>query len=404
MWFIEKIIPGKKVLIIDVWTYKVKIALCDFKNQEVEILSYWEKRQEESNIVWCEIWNIEWISDTIESLLSFVLKWQDYNPKDIIINIPTSTLVSSTNKIIYSRAKKDEKIDLDELDYIIWKAEKKALEDAKKDITKKTWFNDVDMKLITSSITSISIDNFFAFNPIWFTWENVALSTLNIFIPASRYNIIEVIWNQLSKNVLSIIPLEFSLPKILENTDYKDEDVIFIDIWNTKSAIIVQKKWVIAWFNRIDIWMNDLIKNIRRNTWKTKIEIIKDIDNEELFLDEKNEFLAVWEEWFVITLKEILKSQVIPNKIFLSGWWDNMFLRNHLKNIDLQKHSLHTLKNFEFIEVDYKEIIKIKWKECIFDKTNIWLLSMIIASKEIINYKKNPVINILKDFLDKNEF
>jgi hypothetical protein len=29
---------------------------------------------------------------------------------------------------------------------------------------------------------------------------------------------------------------------------------------------------------------------------------------------------------------------------------------------------------------------------------------MIITAKEIINYKKNPVLTILKEFLDKNEF
>lgn len=404
MSFIKKIIPWKKVLIIDIWTYKVKVAYCEYKNQEVEVIAYGEKRQEESNISWNEIWDIEWVSNTIEQVINSVLKWQEYTPKDVIINIPTSTLVSSTNKVNYSRSKKDTKIDLDELDYIIWKTERKALEDAKKDISKKTWFSEIDMKLITSSITSISIDNFPISNPIWFTWENVNLSTLNIFLPASRYNIIEVIWNFLGKNIVSIIPLEFSLPKITENSDFSEEDLIFIDVWNTKSSIIVQKKWVILWFDRIDIWMNDLIKNIRKNHNKPKIEIIKTIDDKEKYLEEKKEFLEVWEEWFIITLKEILKTQIIPHKIFLSGWGDNSFLREHIKNIDLQKYSLHTVKPFVFVDIDYKKFLKVKWDEEIFDKTNIWLLSMIITAKEIINYKKNPVVNILKDFLEKNEF
>lgn len=404
MSFIKKIIPWKNILIIDIWTYKVKVALCEYKNQEIEVLSYWEKRQEETNIVWCEIWNIEWVSNTIENIVTHILKWQDYNPKDIIINIPTSTLISSTNKIIYSRENKDSKIDLDELDYIVWKAEKRALDEAKKDIVRKTWFSDVDMKLITSSITNISVDSFVVANPIWFTWEMVSLSTLNIFIPASRYNIIEVIWNHLWKNIMSIIPLEFALPKILENSDYKDDDIIFIDIWNTKTSIIVQKNWVIEWFDRIDIWMNDLIKEIRKKTGLPKIDIIKNINDKTKFLEEKEEFLEVWKEGFIITLKEIIKSWIIPDKIFLSGWGDNEFLRDSLKKINLQKYSLHSLKSFSFIEINYKEMLKIKWDDEVFDKTNVWLLAMIIAAKEIINYKKNPIINILKNFLEKNEF
>jgi len=98
------------------------------------------------------------------------------------------------------------------------------------------------MKLITSSITNIKIDNFSISNPIGFTGENVVLSTLNIFIPSSRYNIIQMIARHLNKNILSIIPLEFSLPKLFENTEYAFEDIFFIDIGNTKTSLIIQKK------------------------------------------------------------------------------------------------------------------------------------------------------------------
>jgi len=50
MSFISKIIPSKKVLIIDVWTYKVKVAVCEFKNWEINIVNLAEKKQEITNI------------------------------------------------------------------------------------------------------------------------------------------------------------------------------------------------------------------------------------------------------------------------------------------------------------------------------------------------------------------
>ena len=405
MSFIKKIIPWKKILIIDVWTYKIKVAYCEYKNSEISILSYWEKRQETSDIIHGEIANIESVSNTIEMAISKALKNQEFNPKNIIINIPTQTIISSSNKINYSRDKKNLNIDLNELDYIIWKVEKKALENATIDITKKTWYSEVDMKLITSSITDITIDNFKVSNPIWFTWENITLSTLNIFLPASRYNMINTVSNYLWKNILSIIPLEFSLPKILENSEYAYDDVIFIDVWNTKTSVIVQKLWVIIWFDKINIWINDLIKIIKENSTKTTIEIIEDISSkEDKFLKEKQDFLQVWEEWFIITLKEILKSNIIPNKIFVSGWWNNSFLKNHIKNIDLNKYLLHSLKTFNIINIDLEKDLKIIWNKSIFNDQHIWLLSMILATNELLNYKKNPVLDILKNFLEKNEF
>lgn len=404
MNFVNKIIPSKKVLIIDVWTYKVKIALCEYKNNEVTVLSYAEKRQEASDIIWSEIANIEWVSNTIEQALDKIVKVHNINPNDIIINIPTSTIVSCGKSINYSRDKKDENISIEELDYIIGKAENESLKNAKVEITNKTWFSEVDMKLITSSITDMNIDGFKVSNPIWFTGQNINLSILNIFIPASRYNIITTISNYLSKNILSIVPLEFSLPKILQTSDFAFDDVIFVDIWNTKSSIIIQKSWIIIWFDKINIGINDLVKTIKEKTWETTIEIIKNIQDDNKYLEEKKEFLEVWEEWFVLTLKEVLKSGIIPYKIFLSGWWDNNFLRNHILKIDLTKHSCHSIKPFSFINIDLEKDIKISWDKNIFDKTNLWLLSMIITTKEIINYKNNPVFSILRNFLDKNEF
>lgn len=403
MSFINKIIPSKKIILIDVWTYKVKTALCEYKNHEITVVSYAEKRQENSDIIWSEIANIEWVSDTIEKTLDRLLKDSKLNPNDIIINIPTSTIISSWKTLNYTRENFDENITIEELDYIIAKAEKEALDEAKIEIQNKTGYSEVDMKLITSSITDINIDGFRVTNPIWFTWKNINLSVLNIFIPASRYNIINTIGSFLWKNILSIIPLEFSLPKILSWSDYAYDDVIFVDVWNTKSSLIIQKNWVIIWFDKINLWINDLIKSIKEKTWETTIEIIKNIQKEDKYQKEKKEFLEVFEEWFIITLKEILKSNLVPYKILLSGWWDNNFLREHILKINLSKHTLHSIKPFSFINIDFEKDIKINWDKKVFDKTNIWLLSMIIASKEIVQYKNNPILSIIRNFLDKNE-
>ncbi len=403
MSFISKIIPSKKVILVDVGTYKVKLALCEYKNNEINILEYWEKKQEASDIIGSEIANIEWVSNTIALALDKLLKEKNINPNDIIINIPTSTIISSGKNLSYTRTAADENISIEELDYIVAKAEKEALKEAKAQIYNKTGYSEVDMKLITSSITDINIDGFKVTNPLGFTGKNINLSLLNIFIPASRYNIINTIGNFLEKNILSIIPLEFSLPKVLSSWDYAFDDVLFVDIWNTKSSLIIQKSGVIIWFDKINLWMNDLIKTIKEKTWETTIEVIKNIQDNTKYLEEKKEFLSVWEEGFIISIKEILPANLVPYKILLSGWWDNNFVRDHISKIDLRKYTLHSLKPFSFINIDFEKDIKINGDKKVFDKTNIWLLSMIIASKEIIQYKNNPILSIIKNFLEKNE-
>ncbi|MDD5770216.1 MAG: hypothetical protein PHE25_04545 [Candidatus Gracilibacteria bacterium] len=404
MSFIKKLIPSKKIIIIDIGTYKIKTALLEYKNNEIHLLSFCEKKQESSDIIGSEIANIGGVSESIELAISKLLKKHGINPNDIIINIPTSSIISSKKDITYIRTKPDENITLQELDYIIGKAERESLNEAKNDIKNKTGYSEVDMKLITSSITSMSIDDFKVSNPIGFTGKEVYISILNIFIPSSRYNIITNIGNYLGKNILSILPQEFCIPKILSGSDFAYDDVIFLDIGNTRSSIIIQKAGVIIGFDNINIGISDLVKSIKEKTGETNIEIINNLQKDSEYLEEKKEFLSVWEEGFILTIKDILKSNLVPYKIFISGGGDNNFLREYIKNIDLNKYGLHSLKKFTFLSLDLEKDINIIGDKTVFNKTTFGILSMIIASRDVVNYKNNPVLSIIREFLEKNEF
>lgn len=404
MSFIDKLIPSKKILVVDVGTYKVKAAICEQKDGNFEIVWYGEKRQELNDIIHWEIGNIEWICETIEKAFLKAAADSEANPKDMIINIPTQAIISEVNKINYKRDNKNSEIDLRELDEIIAKVENISLEKAKKSITEKTGYQDIDMKLIVSSINKISIDWQQVTNPIGFTGENISISTLNIFIPLSKYHLIQTIWTYLWKNIISIVPLEFSIPKLAEYTSLTYEDLVFVDIWNTKTTIIVQKSGAITWFNRIDIWTSDLIKIIWEKTWDLSSNIIKKLDDNKTYMDEKKEFFSLWKEWFTIALKDVLWEETSPYKLFLTWGWNNLFMREFLENLDLAKEWLKSLKvNFSvFSDKIIDEISYIKTEQ-LKDKTNINLLSLVICAKEIMNMKKDPVAEILKKVVKKIE-
>lgn len=404
MSFIDKLLPTKKIAVVDIWTYQVKAAICEQKDGDFNIIGYWEKRQEINDIIHWEIWDIEWVCETIESALIKASLDSEINPKDIIINIPTQSIISEINKINYKREDKNSLINLRELDEIIWKVENISLEKAKKSIQEKTWYQDIDMKLIVSSITKISIDWQQVTNPIDFTWENISISTLNIFIPLSKYNLIQTIWTYLNKNIVSIVPLEFSIPKLAEYTSLSYEDVIFIDIWNTKTTIIVQKSGSIVWFNRIDIWTWDLIKIIAEKNSDMTANIIKKLDDNKNYIEEKKAFFELWKEWFLIALSDILWEDTIPYKLFISWGWNNSFMKEYLENISLNSEQIKSIKE-KFIVIDNKILNELSYikNDILKDKTNINLLSQVICAKEIISMKKDPVREILKKVIKRIE-
>ncbi|MDD4151168.1 MAG: hypothetical protein PHR68_00995 [Candidatus Gracilibacteria bacterium] len=404
MSFIDKLLPTKKIAIIDIGTYQVKTAICEQKDGDFNIVGYGEKRQEINDIIHGEIGDIEGVCETIESALIKASLDSEINPKDIIINIPTQSIISEINKINYKREDKNSLINLSELDEIIGKVENISLEKAKKAIQEKTGYQDIDMKLIVSSITKISIDGQQVTNPLDFTGENISISTLNIFIPLSKYNLIQTIGTYLNKNIVSIVPLEFSIPKLAEYTSLSYEDVIFVDIGNTKTTIIIQKSGSIVGFNRIDIGTRDLIKIISEKNSDITANIIKKLDDNKNYVEEKKAFFELWKEGFLIALSDILGEDTIPYKLFISGGGNNSFMKEYLENISLASEGIKSIKE-KFVIIDNKILNELSYikNDILKDKTNINLLSQVICAKEIISMKKDPVREILKKVIKRIE-
>ena len=44
MAFTTKKIESKTIGIIDIWTYKIRVAITKYKNKDLELIWYWEKR------------------------------------------------------------------------------------------------------------------------------------------------------------------------------------------------------------------------------------------------------------------------------------------------------------------------------------------------------------------------
>jgi len=149
--------------------------------------------------------------------------------------------------------------------------------------------------------------------------------------------------------------------------------------------------------------MNDLIKNIKEKTSEVSLDIIEKISHSDAYQREKEAFLSVWEEGFLMATAEIIGSGLIPHKIFLSGWGNQVFIQEYIKQINLSRGHLHTTHPIQFLKYDIQKDIPFESDVDIFSSQHLGLLSMILASKEIIHYRSNPVFAILKNFIEKNE-
>lgn len=371
--------PTKKVAIIDIWTFKVKTSICELKNNKVYVIWYWEKKCEPEDIKNWEIWNIKWICETIKTSLKKAWESSKTNPKDVIINLPSSQIYEKKVKINFKRENINKEIDKKELEELLINTQNFAIKKSWEIIKQKTWYGINELKLIISNVSKISIDWVETADPIWFSWENTSLTVSNIFCPKSKFNTIKTIWKYLWKNIKAIVPNEYAIASILPEEETKK--VLYIDIWNMKTRVAISEHWSSS-FSVLNIGLNDLIKQISEHTGKTKNEVMKDIENlDNLTL--KENFLEIWEEWIKFSLEEIWEDS-FPEKIFLLWWWNRQFVKNYLKKKIWSKIS--------FIDEEF-------WDKC----SCIWEKCDIFISDEIRKQIRLNMLALIKTFYNKEQ-
>lgn len=394
MNFIKKEITPKIIWIIDIWTYKIRVWICKIINRDVELIWYGEKRQDENYIIMQEFQDLEWISENIiQALNKAELDWNT-KVDDVIINLPTPNLFFEFSKINHIRENTTNEIDDDELYEIMNIIESMAFKKHYKNIKNNSWYKKNDLKLLISNISNLLLDNLESKKIIGTNPKEINISLLNIFIPESKYEIIRYLSKSIGKNIINIIPSEFAITWMFKKT----KDVVIIDLWNSHTSIIVKKDWNISWAKKLSFWINDLIKQIRKNYNLTKNDIIEKID-QEIFIPEKITFLEIFKDILSITLEEILWKEVCPNNFFMAWWWSNKFIKSYLQNIDLNNSWLKIVWKISYISpqidfIDDKITNNPDWID--WAKSNINIFAMIKTTLDFIKKDKNKIEKTLK--------
>lgn len=397
MNFIQKEIKPKIIWIIDIWTYKIRVWICKIINRDVELVWYWEKRQDENYVIMQEFENLEWISENISQAIKKAEKDWDIKVEDIIINIPNPNLFFEFSKINHIRENSESPIDKEELYNLLRLLEWQALKKHYKNIRENSGYKKSNIKLLISNISNILIDSEKTKKLVWTNPKEINVSLLNVFIPESKYETIKYIEKSIWKNIINIIPSEFAITWLFKNT----KNVVIIDIWNSHISIIVKKEGNIMWAKKLSFGINDLIKQIRKNYNLTKNDIISSIDQDR-FTTEKIQFLNIFKDVLSITLEEILGKKICPNDFFIIWWWANKFIKNYLKSIDLNSSWLKIVWKIKYISpkmdfLDSRIENNPDWVD--WAKSNINIFAMIKTTLDFIKKDKHRIEKTLKQVI-----
>lgn len=380
-----------RLISIDIWAHRVRAAIYSLENASLEEIAYTSVRQDRRNFQGGIITDMRGVAQTIEQAIIAVSQNVEDIPKDIIISFPSHDFLFDSMTTQYLRADPTSTLTMQELDTMIKKIESqsyaRAYEKAKK---RSGWLHD-DLRLISSTIVSVVIDGKKIANPIGFTGGRVTLTVMNIFTPASEFNVIRSIVASLGKRAISLIPMPLILPKVVEQTEYAMDRIGHIDIGYTHTTVLVSQDNEIKTFETFPIGMQMCMEMIREKCPNLSLLQIENIlCNAQSVRDEPYaEIIADFFEYVLDMIWGFLEQEKIHitfTHLFLHGWvFENPTL------FKVFGTSFETLCGYAVRKKRLSTLLpdNIKQSECM-------TYGLALTATELLLVKKDPLIRILR--------
>ncbi len=248
-----------RFIAIDLGSYRIRASIYEIENGV--LVEKWKAsiRQNRKNFLDGAITNLQWVASSIEQAIIQASQHLEEIPNDVILAFSPEICIFDSITTQYIRADQDSTLTMQEIDSMIQKIEHHSLERAKEKSKMQYGVVHDDIRLVSSTLTAIYIDGKRVTNPIGFTGWQVRIQVLNVFVPASEFNILRSIVANLGKNTISLVPMPLIFPKVIENTEYSNENNVYIDIGYTHTTVVFESKNEIIAFETFPLWTRSLI-------------------------------------------------------------------------------------------------------------------------------------------------
>lgn len=387
--FTKKHIHSKKFLIIEIWAYKMRFCAARFKNGKISILWYQEKRQDMSFFSGNECVNFQWLCENLQEGISLLESEIGETLDNIVINYPFSELFLQSKKVQYKRDDAEKKIQRKELENIFFSLEKLYLKKLGADIWKMYGYKNEDLQVILSRIHELQIDGVKQSKIIWKQWSKISISLLNAIIPKEKQDLLLQISNTLGKKIARIIPSEYAIAEL-----FSDSKLLVINIWASQTTLSYKNNGEMVSTWKFPLGIHHLIQKISEKTHFPKHSILEQL-NENTHHQEKDFFLSLWWESLLMSLEEILWWNMLPKKIFLTGWGaQNKFLRDFVSQYPFEKANFSVPAKPILIKEDIAPILSLMENIRLTDIENISLdMYGLIYELYLILKRENDIVS-----------
>ena len=200
------------ILGLDIGTEYVKAVLArPNKKGDLEILGVGKSKQAEGNMHAGAITDIPAVVATCEEALVKVEEQSGERASLTVVGVAGELIKGNTTTVRYDRKNPNKPITEAEMNEIIKKVQQKSGEVAKKTVALETGNSNVEVRLISSAIVSLTIDGYKISNPVGFKGSDVMIQFYTAFAPLIHVAAIEKVCAELNLDLLTVAVEPFAV-------------------------------------------------------------------------------------------------------------------------------------------------------------------------------------------------
>ncbi len=150
--------------------------------------------------------------------------------RDTIVGMAGELTKGVATTITVERPKPWEKLTIPEIERMLQKVQKEALEQVSEQISWETGLPDIEVRLVNSAVVSVQIDGHAVSNPLGFQGRHLTISVFNAFAPLVHTGAMRTIVEALDLDLLSIVAEPYAVASALTNRPAMNYGGVVIDI------------------------------------------------------------------------------------------------------------------------------------------------------------------------------
>lgn len=255
-----------RFIAVDIGAYRIKALVCSIHGGALEILAKSSIRQPKRNMIGGEISDLSGLADTVRRAILKAAEGLDTLPEEVVLSVSSSGLLYDSIGTNYVRQNANDPISMEEVDRMIASSEGRSLERIKAQAEERLSLSESELRLVTTSLTSITLDGKKVSNPVGLTAKNVKFTLVNFFIPAATFQALSLVVRNLSMKLISIVPTVVALPKLLEESPDSFDSNAFIDLGYSKTSVVLIERSELLGAVTLDFGSSTLEALLRKDT------------------------------------------------------------------------------------------------------------------------------------------